>query len=518
MENVFLPFALREMGSPRSTSSLDPQLSTKLFVGCLPYDATEEDLYPLFNKFGQIIELAIQRDRSGFSKGCAWLKYATREACEACIAQLHNQYYLGNVRSAMQVKFASNTSNSTPSPAPSTFPDVLVPPEHAEQACVLSGLPLTVPDSEIFNALVAFGEITMFRQFANRRSDALVVFATAEARETLLTALRLRGTLIIAGFPCYTLRVSSTHGEQLYPTFPGISGYSPVSGSHASLSAFSPTSAGAGTFHLQSSGLTNESSLGPLSPTAYSEPVDNFAPGHPHSYVLPPAPPLAEPLAARISGAVPHLGAPQLDLGLGSGSAPAKLFVGCLPYSKTAGDLNTLFSQYGTILEVALLTNPDGRSKGAAFITFASLEMAQVAKQGLDGFVFPGSTRAINVSFATNQTWRPPVHHPMVQQQMSLADSLGFGDSGEASTTAPVTLELDRHLDWSSSSASALSPTSANLHRLLNQIMNFSEADHQQPQQSSGGGFFLSRPPGFDLSPKNANINQGGSNNNYDAN
>ncbi|KAF4688768.1 Subunit of heteropentameric Replication factor C (RF-C) [Perkinsus olseni] len=58
-----------------NTSHCDDEGPYKLFVGCLPFDTTEHDLYPLFAQFGDIVELAIQRDREGRSKGCAWLKY-----------------------------------------------------------------------------------------------------------------------------------------------------------------------------------------------------------------------------------------------------------------------------------------------------------------------------------------------------------------------------------------------------------------------------------------------------------
>ena len=81
-----------------------------------------------------------------------------------------------------------------------------------------------------------------------------------------------------------------------------------------------------------------------------------------------------------------------------------KLFVGCLPYSRTSEDLTLIFSQYGPLVEVALLSTPEGKSKGAAFITFVNREDAAVAARELQGFVFPNSSRGINISFASKQT------------------------------------------------------------------------------------------------------------------
>jgi RNA recognition motif-containing protein len=79
---------------------------------------------------------------------------------------------------------------------------------------------------------------------------------------------------------------------------------------------------------------------------------------------------------------------------------PTKLFVGCLPYSKTESDVAAVFSRFGALNEVALLKNPDGSSKGAAFVTFASAECAQNATVQLQGYLFDGATRGINVTVA----------------------------------------------------------------------------------------------------------------------
>jgi len=81
-----------------------------------------------------------------------------------------------------------------------------------------------------------------------------------------------------------------------------------------------------------------------------------------------------------------------------------KLFVGCLPYSKTAQDIADLFSPFGTLIEVAILTDYSGKSRGAAFVTFSKTSEAKRALDELKGFAFPKSTRPINISFAYKQT------------------------------------------------------------------------------------------------------------------
>jgi len=83
-------------------------LGFKLFVGALPYSVTEGDLFPLFSQFGEILELHIQRDWLGRSKGCAWLRYSCVDECDAAIEALHNNYYLGSMNRPMQLTYASD--------------------------------------------------------------------------------------------------------------------------------------------------------------------------------------------------------------------------------------------------------------------------------------------------------------------------------------------------------------------------------------------------------------------------
>ena len=83
---------------------------------------------------------------------------------------------------------------------------------------------------------------------------------------------------------------------------------------------------------------------------------------------------------------------------------PMKLFVGCLPYSKTAQDIADLFSPFGALIEVAILTDYSGKSRGAAFVTFSKTSEARAALDELSGFCFPKSTRPVNISFAYKQT------------------------------------------------------------------------------------------------------------------
>jgi cold-inducible RNA-binding protein len=82
---------------------------------------------------------------------------------------------------------------------------------------------------------------------------------------------------------------------------------------------------------------------------------------------------------------------------------PKKIFVGNLAYNLTEADLQNVFSQYGEIVELKLITDRmTGRSKGIAFVTFATEEAAQAAIAGQHDQDISGRAVIVNIA-------RPPM-------------------------------------------------------------------------------------------------------------
>jgi cold-inducible RNA-binding protein len=80
-----------------------------------------------------------------------------------------------------------------------------------------------------------------------------------------------------------------------------------------------------------------------------------------------------------------------------------KLYVGNLPYSTSEDDLRNLFSQYGNVTSVAVITDREtGRSKGFGFVEFGDDNEARNAIQALSGHEFGG--RALTVNEARPKT------------------------------------------------------------------------------------------------------------------
>jgi CUG-BP- and ETR3-like factor len=105
-------------------------MANKLFVGQIPKHMGEEQLTPMFQTYGNIVELSVIRDKMTnvhrgmlfsvlhlssilslfylcklmdyllliwLSTGCAFLTYSTKEEADACIAALHNKHTLQSV-------------------------------------------------------------------------------------------------------------------------------------------------------------------------------------------------------------------------------------------------------------------------------------------------------------------------------------------------------------------------------------------------------------------------------------
>ncbi len=79
-----------------------------------------------------------------------------------------------------------------------------------------------------------------------------------------------------------------------------------------------------------------------------------------------------------------------------------KLYVGNLAYEVANGDLESKFSEFGSVQSVKIITDYDtGRSKGFAFVEMETAEEAQSCIDNLDGKDFNG--RGIRVSIARDR-------------------------------------------------------------------------------------------------------------------
>ncbi|WOL16666.1 28 kDa ribonucleoprotein, chloroplastic [Canna indica] len=85
-----------------------------------------------------------------------------------------------------------------------------------------------------------------------------------------------------------------------------------------------------------------------------------------------------------------------------------KLYVTNLPWDFSGPNIEELFGQYGTVKDVEIIKQNNGKSRGFAFVTMASGEEAQAALDKLDSYELKG--RVIRVDFA--KSFRKPAPPP----------------------------------------------------------------------------------------------------------
>lgn len=65
-------------------------MSTRIYVGNLPYSTTDEDLRQMFSQFGEVVDVRVISDRNtGQSKGFGFVEMASDDATREAIAQLN---------------------------------------------------------------------------------------------------------------------------------------------------------------------------------------------------------------------------------------------------------------------------------------------------------------------------------------------------------------------------------------------------------------------------------------------
>ncbi len=71
-------------------------MENKLYVGNLPYSATEDDLKNHFSQAGTVTSVALIKDRAtGRAKGFGFVEMSTGEEAQKAITMFHGQDFMG---------------------------------------------------------------------------------------------------------------------------------------------------------------------------------------------------------------------------------------------------------------------------------------------------------------------------------------------------------------------------------------------------------------------------------------
>ena len=87
-------------------------MSTKLYVGNLPYEATETDLQTLFETSGRVSSINIVRDRTtGQARGFAFVEMSDAEGAQKAINELDKHQYGGRSLTVNEAKPMTDRAN-----------------------------------------------------------------------------------------------------------------------------------------------------------------------------------------------------------------------------------------------------------------------------------------------------------------------------------------------------------------------------------------------------------------------
>jgi cold-inducible RNA-binding protein len=88
-------------------------MSTKLYVGNLPYQTTEADLQALFEASGQVASINVVRDRAtGQARGFAFVEMSDSEGAQKAIRELNRHEYGGRALTVNEAKPMEPRGNS----------------------------------------------------------------------------------------------------------------------------------------------------------------------------------------------------------------------------------------------------------------------------------------------------------------------------------------------------------------------------------------------------------------------
>lgn len=97
----------RRFGPPPNWEGPPPPRGSEIFIGKLPREIFEDELVPIFSRFGTIYELRLMMDFSGSNRGYAFVTYTTRVEAYKAIKEL-NGYEIRPGRQIGVVKSVDN--------------------------------------------------------------------------------------------------------------------------------------------------------------------------------------------------------------------------------------------------------------------------------------------------------------------------------------------------------------------------------------------------------------------------
>lgn len=415
----------------------------KVFVGQIPKTADEAEVLAVFAPYGEVESVNILKSK-GLHAGCAFVQFKRWSSCEESIAALHEQLVMPGCEHPLVVKFADAKRSDNPAlkagrgvgpTALGLMPGLGMPgPMHSgpyigspHAPHPLLGPGSGYPSGPELAAMASGGLAGLCPPLHHpHHPHQLSLVGPGLLHSTSTPHLAVPTPLAMAsgtanglgslGGSSENLLDSSTDGDGpagLAPLASSIgSGLAFADGSMASLRLGS--SASAGSLQAMSAGVHL-----PGMHAAYGLPPHGHHDGaalHHAALMAGPQQMMMAAAAAAAQVGPPHGRPIKLGRGVSDPSAyHHKLFVGQVPFEANEHDLWALFSPVGEVLELAILRS-QGRSKGCAFLTYATRQQAVTAINAFNGRPVAHNKRLV-VKFADQKAALAP------QQQQAAVEA-----------------------------------------------------------------------------------------------
>ncbi|XP_020580685.1 RNA-binding protein BRN1-like [Phalaenopsis equestris] len=318
------------------------RLEHKLFVGMLPKNVTDEEVTALFSKYGNVKDLQILRGSQKTSKGCAFLKYETKEEALAALEDLNGKHMMEGSNVPLVVKWADTEKERKARK---------VQKAQSQASCVPHMNSLQQPS--LFGAL-PMGYISPYNGFSYQAPGA------------------------------YGLMQYSLASMQNQAAFSNM--ISPVSQGNAIRGTnhdLSPSTVPRNFTSMQSTGYVGAGFPGLQYPLAYQSGILS----HRHSNNSHNSnPPVNENNVAASSSSHSTGSGGQIE-----GPPGANLFIYHIPQEYSDQELSNAFQRFGRVLSAKVFVDKaTGASKCFGFVSYDSPEAAQAAIDVMNGFQLGG--------------------------------------------------------------------------------------------------------------------------------
>ncbi|KAL3686285.1 hypothetical protein R1sor_008859 [Riccia sorocarpa] len=401
---------LPPVASPLQVKYADGELERlehKLFVGMLPNSVTEADVSNIFSKFGRIKELSVIKGSQPNSKGCAFLKYESKDQAIAAIEALNGHHKMEGSTSALVVKWADTEKErlarkqqraqasatnrlagqqqpslfgampigyvTGPSPVNGYSYQVYENVSGAMTKMTLNGL-----EEEYLHHMLDVkhlqsmkGQITWFSFVQTASPYGLMPYSTPPVQSQQAISSGIMGPVNL------TVAVPEQQSPELMshmtnPNFQPVPYAGYIDPVYQSLSGMQYPMAYSGTLLYQ--GL-------PQAVGTNGMPIVGMSPGS------------AGPLAANTGIA------PQTE-----GPPGANLFIYHIPLEFGDQELSTTFSSFGNVISAKVFVDrATGASKCFGFVSYDSPEAAQAAINVMNGFQLSGKRLKVQLKRDTKQ-------------------------------------------------------------------------------------------------------------------